>query len=529
MAWVVLLLLSCLAAMGEQPPAKWVIKLSGDPQEFARSHNLTHYGPVAHLEGFHQFSGRWHPSRGRSEDGIEWSELQVERLRYRRTSDPMFAEQWHLQRYSQDIGLDAPAVWGETTGKGIKIAIVDDGLQQRHPDLQSKFAAEQSWDFNDDRADPLPGREDAHGTSCAGVCCAQRDNNVCGAGICPDCKVAGVRLISRAVDDATEAMALSFKGQEIDIYSCSWGPSDDGNRLEGPGYLLTLTLEQQTRLGRGGKGSIYIWAAGNGAQSTDNCNYDGYANSRFTIAIGALDNNGFKSYYSEPCSALFAVAPSSGGSRSISTTDLMGEAGYDAGQCTNTFGGTSSAAPLAAGVVGLLLQVRPDLTWRDVQHVIAKGATKINVNDPSYSTAPNPRGYLHSESFGFGNLVLPPLLEKTKTHVLVPAQRILCNSTQLSCTANASAFVEHVQLEITWRTEGYLFFVSPSKEPFGGEALTTKKQVPLGVEENRYLRCTALMPAPIYRFPIEIALQARMCGFLPVSGTGANPFLPNGD
>lgn len=52
--------------------------------------------------------------------------------------------------------------------------------------------------------------------------------------------------------------------------------------------------------GRGGKGSIYIFASGNGG-SNDNCNGDGYANAVYTIAISAVDEYGNKPYYSEPC------------------------------------------------------------------------------------------------------------------------------------------------------------------------------------------------------------------------------------
>jgi hypothetical protein len=182
----------------------------------------------------------------------------------------------------------------------------------------------------------------------------------------------------------------------------------------------------------------------------------------YTIAIGAVDSNGYRSYYSEPCSALLAVAPSSG-ARGITTTDLIGADGYTPGNCTSTFGGTSSAAPLAAGIIGLILSAHPTFTWRDIQHVIASGATKVNINDPSYGDA-NARGYIHSHEYGFGNLVVPDLLLAAQKHVLVPAQRILCDGPDV--TANravplrltftcpnqpTTAFVEHVQVTIRWR------------------------------------------------------------------------------
>jgi kexin len=75
-------------------------------------------------------------------------------------------------------------------------------------------------------------------------------------------------------------------------------------------------------------------------------NYDGYANNKFTIAIGAVGNDGKVAWYSEPCSALFAVAPSSGSTKRIVTTDLNGSRGESATDCNPSFGGTSAASPI---------------------------------------------------------------------------------------------------------------------------------------------------------------------------------------
>jgi subtilisin-like proprotein convertase family protein len=192
----------------------------------------------------------------------------------------------------------------------------------------------------------------------------------------------------------------------VDIYSASWGPTDDGKRLEGPGHLSLETLEAVVNghklhphlHGRGGKGAIYVWAGGNGRAAGDNCNYDGWANSRFTITIAAVTDNGQQPFYSESCSALMATAPSSGGRRSITTSDLLGAAGQDRGDCTHVFGGTSAAAPMVAGVVGLVLQANPELGWRDVQHIFVHTSRPIS-NFPGHR---NNAGLYHSHQFGFG-------------------------------------------------------------------------------------------------------------------------------
>jgi hypothetical protein len=99
--------------------------------------------------------------------------------------------------------------------------------------------------------------------------------------------------------------------------------------------------------GRGGLGPIYVWAAGNGRAQGDNCNYDGWANSRYALTIGAVDATGQQPWYSENCAAMHAVAPSSGAqSGGIYTTDLLGNPGTSNKDCTERFGGTVTRVAL---------------------------------------------------------------------------------------------------------------------------------------------------------------------------------------
>jgi len=126
------------------------------------------------------------------------------------------------------------------------------------------------------------------------------------------------------------------------------GPTDDGAHLAGPGPMAEESIENSITIGRNGKGSIYVWASGNGKDSGDNCNYDGYANSRYTIAIGATGKDGKYASYSEPCAALIACSPSSDTlTRNYITTSKTGTS------CETKFGGTSAACPMAAGVIAL--------------------------------------------------------------------------------------------------------------------------------------------------------------------------------
>jgi len=315
------------------------------------------------------------------------------------SADPLLDQQWHLKTRDQEAaGTNVQAVWPTSKGAGIVVGIVDDGLQHTHPDLQANYLAPLSWDFNDNDPDPNPDLSaDFHGTAVAGVAGARGDNGIGVSGAAPSVSLAGLRLIAGPVSDVQIASALGHQRDAIHIINNSWGPLE-GSTLVGPGPLVQAAIETAVVQGRGGKGRLFLWAAGNGLKLDDNCNFNGYANNRFVIAVGALTDNAQQAPYSEPCSALFIAAPSSGGSRGITTTDLAGAAGYDSTDYTSNFGGTSAATPLVSGVVALMLAKNPLLTWRDVKHILAESSVRINSTDPGWTTGT----FAHNEKFGFG-------------------------------------------------------------------------------------------------------------------------------
>lgn len=234
-------------------------------------------------------------------------------------TDPIFTEQWHLMNTLQ-VGHDVniTGVWLQgITGKNATVAIVDDGLDMHSEDLIDNFYALGSYDFNDKQDLPEPRlSDDRHGTRCGGEVSAVK-NNVCGVGAAWDSRIAGLRILSKMITDADEALAMNYDFQHNDIYSCSWGPPDDGRSMEAPGILIKRAMQNAVQKGRGGLGNIYVFASGNGAASEDNCNFDGYTNSIYSITVGAVDRKGDHPYYSESCSANMVVTYSSGGGDSI--------------------------------------------------------------------------------------------------------------------------------------------------------------------------------------------------------------------
>ena len=109
------------------------------------------------------------------------------------------------------------------------------------------------------------------------------------------------------VSDAVEARSLSFNPDHVDIYSSSWGPNDDGKTVDGPGKLATRAFKNGITRGRDGKGSIFVWASGNGGRYKDNCNCDGYATSIYTITVSSTSESGQIPWYSEACSSTLAT------------------------------------------------------------------------------------------------------------------------------------------------------------------------------------------------------------------------------
>lgn len=443
------------AAIDEKIPTdQWAVKLlpTADPDEVARRHGFINrghlFGNYYRFEKSSIYSRDVHPPLKRSSE-VLWDKNQLARQRYVRNSvsDPLYNSQWHLHNTpAADINVEP--VWAlGITGQGVTIGIVDDGLQHSHPDIQPQYCAECSIDINHNDMDPEPtSYYDDHGTESAGVAAAAANNGICGSGAAYGAKLAGIQLISAATTDSQEAQAMSYKGQLIDVYSCSWGPNDDGRRLDGPGELTMQSLENGVTTGRQGKGSIYMWAGGNGRGSGDNCNYDGYANNRFTTPVGAIGSDGHQAYYSESCAALFVCTASSDGSKQISTVTLKGR-GSGGSDCTGSFGGTSSASPLGAGVVALMLQANPNLSWRDVRHILAKHSDKTSANDPDW-TALNQNGISHSHKYGFGKMNALSYVQAAQNWTSVPEEQFVTTDV-LEGHGIQDLGVELFQVEIT--------------------------------------------------------------------------------
>jgi subtilisin-like proprotein convertase family protein len=340
-------------------------------------------------------------------------------------NDPRYNEQWHLNNTGQSGGtagedMNAEPAWDDAKGSNVLISINDDGLEYTHPDLSPNYEASHSYDWVDDDNDPAPGAADDHGTAVGGLAAAKGDNGVGVTGVGLDARIAGLRMIGGGLTDQDLADIFGWHNQDVDIQNNSWGYTSNFG-LEGA--LTLAALQNGVTAGRGGKGVIYVFSAGNDGDIGERTTYHTIKHLPYIYNVGTLDDNGVGVSYSEPGSNVIAVAYADG----VTTTDRAGGNGYDGGDYTTTFNGTSAAAPQFSGYAALLLEANPNLSWRDIGHITARTAKKNDSSNPDWTT--NGAGYNINHQYGFGALDAGAAVALAKTWTPVGAQQIFNSGT----------------------------------------------------------------------------------------------------
>ncbi len=330
--------------------------------------------------------------------------------------DPLAKDQWYLNKDS-DINHSAtinllPSAF---KGRGVTISIVDDGVDLNHPDLKENLAQKHHSYLS------VEGGFSAfaqHGTSVAGIIAAEEGNGIGIRGIAPKVSMMAFNVL-RLASTSNLADALTREIDVVDISNNSWGDVNGWGEPLRLKSLVEKALEIGTSEGRNGKGINYVFSAGNGTDDRnntppiDNVNYSGLVNNRFTMPICAVDPFGKKAFYSESGATLLVCAPSknSYAGLGVVTTDISGNDGYNPDNqeyitdyedvnYTRQFGGTSAAAPMVSGIIALMLEANPTLSYRDVKYILALTAQKNDENDEGWSIN---GAQLHvNHKYGFG-------------------------------------------------------------------------------------------------------------------------------
>jgi|GEM_PF-543878 len=335
--------------------------------------------------------------------------VQYERKALNLPQDELFPDQWHLVNTGQQGGtagvdVDVLPVWETNRGQGVIVGVIDDCLEVTHPDLRDNcppVAALVHHDFNDNDDDPSPviARGDGHGTCVSGLIAARQNNGTPNpnngrllgvSGVAPEATLYGLRGIGGPFSDAQIATAFTWApgGVSVDITNNSWGPG--GISLGGIDLLARAGLRDAATKGRNGRGTVTVFAAGNGRSETDDAGRFLPSASRYVVTVGAITATGVFSPYSNPGACLLVCAPGGGfgyfgADLRLTTTDVTGIGGFNpgAGDYSNTdytrqMNGTSSATPVTSGVVALMLKANPLLGWRDVKEILASTARRID-------------------------------------------------------------------------------------------------------------------------------------------------------
>ena len=311
------------------------------------------------------------------------------------SNDPEFSQQWGLKNTGQNGGIagmdiNVEPAWNYSTGEGIVVAVIDEGIYLDHPDLRDNIY-HISYDIE---TDTLPSDiHGDHGTYCAGVIGAVKDNNIGVAGIAPDCKLMSISIdfdlpqVNRKI-----AAGINWAWMNgADILNNSYETVESA--------FIDDAIMNAVNNGRNGLGCPVLFASGNNNASS--VSYP--ASLPNTIAVGAinqygerksptsLDNDEYWDGGSNYGVGIDIVAPGV----YIPTTEYWGY--YD------RFNGTSSACPHAAGVMALILSANPCLTQEEAREILCKSCDKLSNCIKSYNYSNNEYGLWNNE-IGYGKI-----------------------------------------------------------------------------------------------------------------------------
>lgn len=312
-------------------------------------------------------------------------------------NDPLFSQQWGLKNTVNNVGYPGIDIqicdaWSFSTGNNITVAIVDNGIELNHPDLQN---VNSSLSYNASTG-TSPSAEGNHGTAVAGIVGATKGNGIGIAGVAPDVNLLSISVrFNHPTTEERAADGINWAWQNgADVINNSWGGGSPSN-------IITDAISHALIYGRDGKGSVVVFASGNNNRSSIDFPASSHPD---VLAVGAMspcgerknpsscDGNNWGSNYG---SGLSVVAPGV----LIATTDFTGSQGYNnQGDYHLEFRGTSAAAPFVSGVAAIVLSINPDLTNIEVNNIIESTASKIG----PYTYQGNGSNDAWSNQMGYG-------------------------------------------------------------------------------------------------------------------------------
>ena len=291
----------------------------------------------------------------------------------------LYSQQYYLKNTGQNggvsgIDINVEPAWNTSSGSGVVVAVIDQGVDNNHEDLQGKVLS--GYTVGNDIGIGEPENATAtftkaHGIECAGIIAAN-DNTIGIKGVAYNSQILPVNICpfqpippfySGYASNIDIADAIDWVWPQADVLCNSWGGGELSEDLE-------LAIENARTYGRNGLGSIVVFASGNNSANPNNVSYP--ADIDGVVTVGAIDKQGVIWNYSCRGSSMDLVAPSGNTNLQgdVVTTDRMGSLGDDSGNYVYTFGGTSAACPQVAGVAALIISANPYLTEQQVVDIL---------------------------------------------------------------------------------------------------------------------------------------------------------------
>ena len=383
-------------------------------------------------------------------------------------SDPMYRFQWHLSgegfarqsRFSNKLNtnsstrtvhLNVAEVWDKYKGDGTYIAIVEKSpMDINHPDLKENIAIEYNHIYRNSSVS-------SHATIVAGVAAARGYNGKGVRGVAPRAYMFELSS-TRSSDDILNTFIRHRTITAVSNHSYGhYLPFGHIFEIE----MRYLAMETGINEGFHGKGTVYVFSAGNRRNFRDNSNYDPYTNYHAVIAVCGVDYQGKHDGYSEPGANLWvcALLKDGGFKYGIVTTDRVSTREY-----TVNAGGTSSSAPMVSGIVALMRQANRNLSWRDVKVILADSAVKTDPDYKGWGQSGMKYGsfdkYYHfNHQYGFGLVDAKAAVDLAEEWVNLPPReedtvvKEEVNSTARTISKSLSVesdidFIEHVDATI---------------------------------------------------------------------------------
>jgi hypothetical protein len=398
--------------------------------------------------------------------------------------DPLYEAQSWVYRM-----INLEAVWSKGYfGENIRVRVNDDGVDFLN---NKEFEGRYNLDASCQNFAPLSTDRDGHGTTVAGIVAGNKGNKACAVGIAPLATLSSCNMFSglsysafaeklEMFDVSQNSFGLPSCGQgeerrrELQSSNCPFtmpSKADPCTVCDFSATELSLDCEKaiidhcrrvfedddegcidflQVLLrggecnydklppsaiqaitkgiteGRDGKGVIYVFASGNGYAEGDDVNFGGLTNTRFTISVGAVGKNGLHASYSTPGSALFISGP--GGDKEDKSKHMSAGLG---GKCADSGPGTSFACPVVSGVIALMLEANPSLTWRDVQGILAATSQPVTIDPDDDTAMVNGAGVWHSNFYGFGIIDADAAVAEAETWELLSKEEMIISESAL--------------------------------------------------------------------------------------------------